>query len=142
VRVVIDANVFVSAAIRTGPSHRIVQAWLRDGAFEVIACPTLLGEVRDVLTQRPRLRRWIDVGLAEQFIAELEAYVLLIADPDVVESVTRDPDDDYLVTLARIHDVDHIVTGDHDLLDWADRGTPVLSPAEFDDRLRQHPNDE
>jgi predicted nucleic acid-binding protein len=58
--VVIDANVFVSAAIQRGASHRIVSAWLSGGAdFEIIMCPALLGEIRDVLTTRPRLRKWI-----------------------------------------------------------------------------------
>ena len=49
-RVVLDANVFVSAAIRSGPSHRIVQRWLQGGSFEVVMCPALLAEIDEVLT--------------------------------------------------------------------------------------------
>lgn len=57
-RVVLDANVWVSAAIRTGPAHRIVLAWLAGSAsFDVVMCPALIAEVEEVLTQRPRLRR-------------------------------------------------------------------------------------
>lgn len=55
-RVVLDANVLVSAAISEGPSHRIVQGCLRDQTFEVVICVRLLGEVRSVLAERPRLR--------------------------------------------------------------------------------------
>jgi|GEM_PF-3152274 len=41
--VVLDANVFVSAAIQRGASYRIVQSWLAGGAsFEVVMCPALL----------------------------------------------------------------------------------------------------
>jgi predicted nucleic acid-binding protein len=58
-RVVLDANVLVSAAISKGPSHRIVQAWLRDRPFELVISDRLLGEVRSVLTEQPRLRKWI-----------------------------------------------------------------------------------
>ena len=89
-RIIIDANVLVSAAIRTGPSHRIVQAWLEDGAFEVVVCPLLLAEVRDVFTQRPRLRRWIELDAAEDFLATVETYATIVADPVDVPAATRD----------------------------------------------------
>ena len=134
-RIVIDANVFVSAAIRTGPPHQVVEAWLRDGAFDVIVCPNLLNEVREILTQRPRLRRWIDQSTAEDFLATVEAFATLVPDPDNVESVTRDPDDDYLVALARTHGADHIISGDKDLLEWASQDRFVLSPSAFADLL-------
>jgi uncharacterized protein len=38
-------------------------------------------------------------------------------DPSDVEAVLRDPDDDYLLALAREGNAKAIVTGDHDLLD-------------------------
>lgn len=47
-RVVLDANVLISAAISEGPSHRIVQGSLRDQTFELVICERLLGEVRSV----------------------------------------------------------------------------------------------
>ena len=51
-----DANVFVSAAGWSGAPPRIAQRWLEHGDFEIVACPRLLAEVRDVLAGRPRLR--------------------------------------------------------------------------------------
>ena len=48
-RVVLDANVFVSAAIHRGPSHRIAQASLTSGAFELLVSEAVLAEVEDVL---------------------------------------------------------------------------------------------
>ena len=44
-KVVLDANVLVSAAIQTGPSHRLVARWLDRGGIEVVICPALLAEV-------------------------------------------------------------------------------------------------
>jgi hypothetical protein len=131
-RVVLDANVWVSAAIRTGPAHRIVQAWLTGSAtFDVILCPALIAEVADVLTQRPRMRKWIDLDVAERYVETLRVLADVVADPAVVEPTTRDVDDDYLVALARQHDADYIVTGDKDLLDWSEQRPPVLTPAVF-----------
>ena len=59
--VVLDANVFVSGAIQKGASYRFVQRWLGAGDFEVVMCPGLLAEVTEVLTDRPRLRKWINL---------------------------------------------------------------------------------
>ncbi len=64
-RVMLDANVLISSAISRGPSHRILQGWLRDQTFELVICDRLLGEVRSVLTERPRLRKWISLEAAE-----------------------------------------------------------------------------
>lgn len=51
-------------------------------------------------------------------------------DPTEVEALLRDPDDDYLVALAREAGVEAVVSGDKDLLDHAGLEPPVLSPRE------------
>lgn len=58
-RVVLDANVLVSAALQAGPSYRIVSRWLDAGDLEVVICPEVLAEVEEVLG-RPRLRKRVD----------------------------------------------------------------------------------
>ena len=135
VKVVIDANVFVSAAIQRGPSRRIVDAWLEGDAFEVVACPRLLTEVREVLTERPRLRRWIELPVAELFVDRLAATLELVPDPGDVSGHTRDPRDDYLITLARVNLAALIVSGDRDLIEWKPQRPPVLTPAAFADLI-------
>ena len=99
-RVVLDANVFVSAATHRGPAHRIVLDWLDQQTFELVMCPALLEEVRSVLTERPRLRRWIDLETAMTFIETLAATVDFSPDPILSTAFTRDPKDDYLVALG------------------------------------------
>ena len=104
VLVVIDANVFVSAAIQRGASHRIIESWLSGAAdFEVVMSPELLREIREVLTTRPRLRKWISLETATLFVDTIETLVDLVDDPDEVQTETRDPNDDYLIALARSH---------------------------------------
>lgn len=133
-KVVLDANVLVSAAIQAGPSYRIVARWLDDGALEVVICPALLAEVEDVL-DRPRLRKRVDSGVAHLFIATIRRIADVVADPGSVIAETRDPDDDYVVALAREHGVDWIVTGDKDLLEWEDQTPPAITPAAFEELL-------
>jgi len=131
--VVIDANVFVSGAIQRGASHRIIESWLSGTAdFEVVMCPELLCEIREVLTTRPRLRKWISLETATLFVDMIGALVDLVDDPTEVQIETRDPNDDYLIALARANDAEVIISGDKDLLDWELQQPPVVTPAQFE----------
>jgi len=129
--------VFVSAAIQRGASHRIVMSWLAGTAeFELVMCPELLAEVREVLTARPRPRRWITLDGATQFVDAIETLIDLVDARGPIGSATRDHGDDYLVAPARCHSVDLIVSGDHDLLEWEAQDPPVLTPSQFERRGR------
>ena len=137
VLVVLDANVFVSAAIQRGTSYRLVESWLTGNApFEVVMCPALLDEIRDVLTARPRLRKWISLETATLFVDTIGTLVDLVDDPTEIHTETRDPDDDYLIALARAHDVEFIISGDKDLLEWEAQQPPVMTPSQFEQRFR------
>ena len=95
----------------------------------------LLAEIADVLTERPRLRKWINLPVAQEYIQAISTLVDLVPDPDAIEARTRDVDDDYLVALAREHWADFIVSGDKDLLEWEDQTPPVITPAAFEEML-------
>jgi uncharacterized protein len=130
IRVVIDANVLVSAALARDPAAPSLRAFdaLLDERIEVVGCPVLLGEVASVLG-RDRLRRYLSIDEARRFVADLAAVMSLVADPPPPHpAVCRDPDDDYLVALARAARVDALVTGDRDLLVLEDIGVAVITP--------------
>jgi putative PIN family toxin of toxin-antitoxin system len=133
-RVVLDPNVLVSAAISTaGPPRQIAAAWV-DERFELVASPTLLAELSDVLA-RPKFRRWISAAVARGFIDGLVDDALIIDDPPAQPGVSPDPDDDYLIALARAANADYLVSGDHHLLELDAPDPPVLTPREFLDLL-------
>lgn len=52
-------------------------------------------------------------------------------------ALTRDPDDDYLIHLARALGADFVVSGDADLLEWDEQDPPVIPPAEVEAELSQ-----
>lgn len=58
----------------------------------------------------------------------------LVPDPLVEEVGIRDSEDAYLVSLARMHHRDFIVTGDKDLLEWEHQEPPCIAPATLLDR--------
>ena len=138
-KVVIDANVFISASIQIGPSHRIIQEWLKNGSFEIIMCDQLLQEIYDVLILRARLRKWISIEHAHEFLEVILTLIELENDPIDPPSMLRDRDDDFLVDLARSHHVDFIVSGDKDLLEWVEQRPPVILPSQFATMLRLNP---
>lgn len=104
--------------------------------FEVVMCPVLLEEIREVLTTRPRLRKWISLETATLFVDTIQTLVDLVDDPTEVHAETRDSNDDYLIALARANDVEFIVSGDKDLLEWESQQPPVVTPSQFEQRSR------
>lgn len=141
IRVVLDANVLVSAALARDPAAPSVRAFdaLLDGRIEAVGCPALLGEVAAVLG-RERLRRYLSIEDARRFVTDLASVMTLVADPPTpYPAVCRDSDDDYLVALARAAVVDALVTGDRDLLELQDIAVAVITPRELIKRLADAP---
>lgn len=133
-RAVLDANVLVSAAISpAGPPRQILSAWIQE-RFELIASPALLEELVDVLA-RPKFRRFITTSVAAEFIDGLATDAIVVADPPEPPKVSPDPDDDYLIALARVARADYLISGDRHLLDLTDPDPPVLTPRQFLDLL-------
>ena len=133
-RVVVDANVHVSALIGAGPPARVMAAWQRQPAFDLVVCPLLIAEVSNVF-DRAYVRRKVSQAAADLYLLTLAAQATLLPDPEQIAPVTRDPGDDYLVALARAAHSDFIVSGDRDLLEWPGQQPPVLTAAAFEDLL-------
>lgn len=133
-RAVLDPNVLVSAAISpSGPPRQILTAWT-DERFELIISPAVLDELADVLA-RPKLQRFITTALAVAFIDGLAADAVIVQDPPELVDLSPDPDDDYLIALARAANADYLVSGDRHLLDLAEPDPSVLTPRQFLDLL-------
>lgn len=59
----------------------------------------------------------------------------IVDDPQRVEPISRDPDDDYLIALSRAANADVLVTGDEDLTSVSVTGLEILTPRQLLDRL-------
>ncbi len=133
-RAVLDPNVLVSALLSPlGPPGRIVSDWI-EGRFELVVSPDLLSELAEVLA-RPKFRRWITHQAGAEFVAGLAVDAHVVDDPPAEPSLSPDPDDDYLLALARAANADYLVSGDNDLISLADPDPPVLAPRAFLDRV-------
>ena len=129
-RVVLDPNVLVSAAISpAGPPRQILTAWTNE-RFDLIVSPAVLDELADVLA-RPKLERFITTAIAVAFIDGLATDAIIVADPPDPPSVSPDPDDDYLIALALAAGADYLVSGDRHLLELTEPDPPILTPRQF-----------
>ncbi len=105
-----------------------MQAW-QSGRFEIVAPPALLAEL-EAVASRPRLtERMGNTGRA--LVDLLQATAILHDDQPAERAVPGDPQDDYLVALARTAGARVIVTGDRHLLELEDLRPPALEPATF-----------
>lgn len=130
-RAVVDPSVLVSAFIGNpdaGPGQ-LVAAW-REHRFVMIVSPLLVSELGEVLA-RPKFARWSSGDRDVAYVAAFAAQSEHRSDPDDAGGHVRDPDDDYLVALARATKVDAIVSLDKDLLDAALDGIAVMDPFRF-----------
>ena len=127
---VLDTNVLVSALISPGGPSVALLLELRAGAFELIVSPALLAELRGVLT-RPKFQTYVTGAEVAGYVAVIEHEGTLHEDPPPAEEpLSADPDDEYLLDLARAAGADVLVSGDSHLLVLRDI-LPVMTPVEF-----------
>jgi putative PIN family toxin of toxin-antitoxin system len=96
---------------------------LQASDFEIVVCPEVLREVRKTLG-KPYFKKRVGVEEARKAVARIERIAIERKDPKVVVEVLRDPNDDYLLALAKEASAEAIITGDKDLLDHAGELAP------------------
>ena len=83
------------------------------------------------------MSRLIGAGEAEWLVALLSERTPIV-EPEQIEQVCRDPNDNYLLALARTAEADYLVTRDEDLLTLQQHGkTQIIYPARLMQLLSQ-----
>lgn len=134
IRVVLDTNVLLSGVAYPGSiPGRIVSAWSL-GSIEVVLSGFIIDEFRRVL---PRLagRHGMTPEEMDDFVDILAIQCELVEPREDIAAQLRDAFDiPVLGTLISALDTGNesvsLITGDKDLLAWADR-YPIMTPAEF-----------
>jgi putative PIN family toxin of toxin-antitoxin system len=128
-RAVAGTNVLVSAVLAPGGvCGRLVTAAAAAGEWVLVVSPSLLEEFTAVLS-RPKFS-FVPGGQVVRFVAVITRVAQVV--PDAQQpwpKVSPDPDDDYLVALARDAAVDAWVSGDSDLTGLA-RSSPLRAAPE------------
>jgi uncharacterized protein len=135
VRVVLDTNVLLSAAITFGTGHKVVMAGVKEAIFEVLICNLQLQELRDVML-RPSKHYQFSAGIADGYLTVLYNEGILTGVLSSGIRHTRDPKDDYMVDLAIQGEADVLVSNDQHLLELHEivaneRLIPVVTARQF-----------
>ncbi len=132
-RIVLDANVIVSALINAeSVPDRVFRAWEQD-AYTLITSPALLAELERVLFY-PRIRSRLpfdDAGVRE-IVTDIAIRSEVLKPRGTIDAVERDPADNRILEAAVAGYADYIVTGDRDLLEVGryDR-VEIVTPSVF-----------
>jgi len=137
-RVVLNANVFVSAYIRPqGPPGQIIERFVRDGAFRVVLTEPIVEEVLQALAYPKVQTAARSKTEPELWFEDIVVLSQLVAG-DVEVAVCGDPDDDKYVAAAIEGRAAFVVTGDPDLLTLGEhKGIRIITPRAFLDLLNQ-----
>lgn len=100
----------------------------------LVAAPGLLDELGEVLA-RDQFRTWVSTEQVKAYVSAIRHHAELVDDPDELTPVSRDPDDDYLIALARAAGVDALVSGDEDVTTHELDDLDILTPRQVLDRL-------
>ncbi len=83
--------------------------------FELVTAPTLLQELYEVLHDSKIQQRLTEREIFVYFTV-IQFGSVWLRDPPILHALTPDPDDDYLIVLARAAKADFLASGDAKLL--------------------------
>ena len=126
-RLVVDTNILVSAALKPNGLQRtvFVLAMTKPARFNVT--PAILAEYREVVARRElKIRR----GLRQQLLQLVKNHAQLV-NPTRVLHVTKDPDDNKFLECADAARADYLITGNQRHFPKFWKTTKVISSREF-----------
>lgn len=133
VRVVLDANQFVSALLKPGSNADTILGLVREEKIILLLSEASCEEILRVLTY-PKIRKRLNSSeeyLAD-FVGKLRAVDNITPDKASLDPLAADPDDTKYLACALEGNADFIVSGDHHLTDLKSfRGIRIVDAATF-----------
>jgi len=129
VRLVIDTNVLLSALLSpaSSPTARLLALW-RNRKFDLLTHAEQIDEVARV-TRYPKIRIRLAPPLAGRLVNQLRDLATVIEKLPKV-TLSRDPDDNYLLAIAEAGEAQFLVTGDKALLSLnRHKSTRIVTPS-------------
>jgi uncharacterized protein len=109
-RVVLDTNLLISALMsQSSPPAQLVDAWLA-GRFTLVSSREQLAEFRRA-SRYPHVAPYIAAPEAGTLVNAIRALAVLPERLPVV-NVAADPEDDYVLAMAKAGRADYLATGD------------------------------
>lgn len=110
--IIADTNWWISLLIKNFNNQFALL--LLSPKFQFVSSDELTGEIKDTL-KKQRLQKYFNPGQVENFWYQFNALVTTVSVTSTV-SICRDPNDNFLLALAKDSLADFLITGNKDLL--------------------------
>ncbi|WP_028667165.1 putative toxin-antitoxin system toxin component, PIN family [Runella zeae] len=130
IRVVIDANWYISACISRNSRKTLYYNIFRNNHLQVYYSKELLQEFEEVITRK----KFVKIISSNQIVRFISFATLFLKEITISEipTVARDRNDDYLLAICEACDAHFLVTGDDDLLSLEIyKNTTIVSMSQF-----------
>ncbi len=125
IRVVVDANVYISALVFGGVPQQVLD-WISSRGLDLFICQPIMDEVTGTLLEK------FDWSHREvkTFLPPLWERCIVIK-PDIRLEICSDPDDDRVLECAEAARADLLITGNSKHFPKSHKTTKIIRPRQF-----------
>lgn len=124
-KIVLDTNVYIAAALRSGFSAEVFELIVTNYGFTAITSEEILAEIQEKLKNK---FDWLQEDI-DRFLVKVRKASEVVAIIEKVSIITRDPKDNKILECAVAGNADLIVTLDQDLIRLKSfRGIGIIHP--------------
>lgn len=132
-KVIIDTNLWISFLI--GKELQDLKELIVHERIKLISTDQLIEELK-IVTSREKLKKYFN----QDKVADLISLLGIVSEKvsiKKIDSICRDPKDDFLLALAKESKADFLITGDKDLLSIKIYGrTEILTAKKFKEKFK------
>lgn len=124
-RIVLDTNIYIAAAIGSEIAEEIIQLAVKTNTVILLTSEEILEELREkLLSKFDRSEEIVDI-----FINRIRKIAEIVETKEKVNIIVRDPDDNKILECALAGNVDLIVSADQDLIKLKEfKGIGIIHP--------------
>ncbi len=133
IKVVLDANQYISTVLKPASNPAKIFKLATDGKIELFISQSILAEIKRVLSY-PKLVKLHKYSPKEinQFLEEITNSAVITPGKIKLYVIEDDPTDNKYLECAVEGEADFVVSGDHHLTDLKSyRGIKIVNPTEF-----------
>ena len=134
-KLIIDTNLWVSFIISN--KQNLLDPFLFGEEARLLFSEELITEIKQTIA-KPRLKKYFSTNALEEMLSTFEPFIDLIEVESIV-TICRDPNDNFLLSLAKDGKADYLLTGDKDLLELKKFGkTKIKTITSFIDETKNY----
>ena len=132
-KIIIDTNIWISFLI--GKELQDLKDLIVSEKVKVITTDQLINEIK-LVTSRDKLKKYFNQDKVSDLISLLD----ILADKvkiKKIDTICRDPKDDFILALSKESRANYLITGDKDLLEIKVYGrTKIVTMKQFKEKVR------